>query len=164
MKNMKGKLLKIWLGAICLTLLSSGCGDFLEVYSKDQVYAASTVDLDEVLVGNGYMNTSSYYPWLFLLDDDAEELMTLTQEMMLNNSPIINWRAAANWQKDPFRRSNDSYTEIEDGTVKQLYAHVAYVNTIINYVDEFPNDPIEDRMRVTGRSSILACLLLFDVE
>ncbi|WP_065218763.1 MULTISPECIES: RagB/SusD family nutrient uptake outer membrane protein [Butyricimonas] len=156
MKNMKGKLFSTWMVVLCLALLGSGCGDFLEVYSKDQVYAASTSDLDEVLIGNGYMNSkNTYYPWLFLLDDDAEELIVATAEFVMNDCPIVSYREAATWQKDPFRRSNTAYTPVEDVTVKQLYAHVAYVNTIINYVDEFPNDPIEDRVRVTGEGQFL---------
>ena len=35
--------------------LFSSCGDFLEEYSKDLVYASSCEDLDEIIIGNGYM-------------------------------------------------------------------------------------------------------------
>ena len=154
---MKGKLFYTWIGALCLSLLASGCGDFLEVYSKDQVYAASTTDLDEVLIGNGYMsNTSDYYPFLYLLDDDVEELITSTNEQTFESDGyVITWRNMYTWQKDPFKRANANNTEISDGTISSLYAHIAYVNTIINYVDEFPNDPIEERMRVQGEGQFL---------
>ena len=43
----------------------------------------------------------------------------------------------------------------EDKTVEKLYAHIAYVNTIMSTLDEFPNDPIEDRKRILGECQFL---------
>lgn len=142
----------------CLTIC--GCGDFLEEYSKDQVYASSWEDLDEVLIGNGYIRHDSeiptydkrYYAWLFMIDDDAEELMTATTESQTGY--IAEYRRIATWQKDPFF---NAFTdgELTDNTVEMLYAHIAYVNTIINYLDEFPNDPIEEKRRICGEGQFL---------
>ena len=39
--------------------LFSSCGDFLEEYSKDLVYASSCEDLDEIIIGNGYMKRNA---------------------------------------------------------------------------------------------------------
>ena len=38
-------------------MVGGGCSDFLEEYSRDQVYASSSKDLDEALIGNGYMES-----------------------------------------------------------------------------------------------------------
>lgn len=50
----------------CLGFVS--CGDFLKEYSQDLVYASSLEDMDEVLIGNGYMKHEGY-PSLFFLRD-----------------------------------------------------------------------------------------------
>lgn len=68
--------------------LFSSCGDFLEEYSKDLVYASSCEDLDEIIIGNGYMKRNAnqeyayyrenelYYPYLHVMDDDVEEFLS----------------------------------------------------------------------------------------
>ena len=78
---MKKKIL-YWI--VCLGLFTS-CGNFLEDYSQDLTYASSCTDLEELLIGNGYIqqctNTAfsvsgsdSYYcPWIHVMDDDAIE-------------------------------------------------------------------------------------------
>ena len=59
--------------------LSGGCSDFLEEESSEYAYATSCKDLNELLVGSGYMKhsvlgfkdqlkpdskTGAYFPWL----------------------------------------------------------------------------------------------------
>ena len=82
--------------------LLTGCDDFLEEHSNDNAYATTCKDLNELLIGNGYMkyyvsraNLSSlsvntkngpYFPWLLVMDDDAEEDRILR---------ILHWR---NWK------------------------------------------------------------------
>ena len=156
---MKYNLFYICFAVLCL--IWGGCSDFLEEYSKDQVYASSCKDLDEVLIGNGYMKhedraqtKGGYYPWLFVMDDDAEELVAAVNDGQLGGSAVDHLRRAATWQKDPFRSAfND--LELKDESDEKLYAHIAYVNTIINYVDEFPDEPIETRQRIRGEGLFL---------
>lgn len=162
----------IYTWIIILYLINSGCSDFLEEYSKDQVYAASCEDLDEVLIGNGYMkskdpwrfsismNSSVYYPELFVLDDDVEELLTTTSTSLASNSCVVNLRNFYTWQQNPFISANSAMTEIKDETFESLYKHIAYVNTIVSYVDEFPDDPIEERKRIRGEGQFLRGALL----
>lgn len=50
MKKMKRYLI-LMLGV----LLFNSCGKFLEEFSQDLAYAESCADLDEILIGNGYM-------------------------------------------------------------------------------------------------------------
>ena len=74
------------------TLGCVSCGDFLDEYSQNQRYAETAQDLDELLRGECFMafqssyssntqETMSYssglsmnYPWLHVMDDDAEEI------------------------------------------------------------------------------------------
>ena len=50
---MKKKIL-YWI--VCLGLFTISCGDFLEDYSQDLTYASSCADLEELVIGNGYMS------------------------------------------------------------------------------------------------------------
>lgn len=155
-----------WLTA--LVFLGFGCSDFLKEYSMDQVYAASCEDLNEVLIGNAYMKSSTqwqfsvsspsesiYYPWLFVMDDDVDELIVTTDAAIKFNSTITFLRNFYTWQAEPFFAINANRNEIKDATFEKLYQHIGYVNVIIDYVDEFPEDPIEDRMRIRGEGQFL---------
>ena len=67
-----------------VALITFSCGDFLEERSQDLVYASSCEDLNEILIGNAYMDndigvqyflyssSGNYYPWLWVMDDDME--------------------------------------------------------------------------------------------
>ena len=52
---MKNRIL-YWV--ICLLVFTS-CSDFLEDYSQDLAYAASTSDLEELLIGNCYIKRTA---------------------------------------------------------------------------------------------------------
>ncbi|HJA15706.1 MAG TPA: RagB/SusD family nutrient uptake outer membrane protein [Candidatus Butyricimonas faecavium] len=158
----------VYIVVFILCGINVGCNDFLEEYSKDQVYAASCEDLDEVLIGNGYMENlynsynvarlpQCYYPYLFVMDDDVEELFTQSSSNYYDEDEFAAafLRHFYTWQKNPFVKNNANLDQIEDITISKLYAHIAYVNTIINYVDEFPNDPIEDQKRIRGEGQFL---------
>ena len=162
---MKHYIIYTWISI--LSLINFGCSDFLEEFSKDQVYAASCDDLDEVLIGNGYMKSadpwrysismtsSVYYPELFILDDDVDELVAIKESSLNYNSCIVKLRNFYTWQQNPFVNANAAMTEIKDDTFETLYQHIAYVNTIVSYVDQFPDDPIEDRKRIRGEGQFL---------
>lgn len=160
---MKRKL--FYIGLLALSLLGVGCSDFLEEYSRDQVYASNTADLEEVLIGNGYMKSENgtapiylqgYYDYLFVLDDDAEENVLLeSTSSMSGGSSIAFYRTIYTWQKKPYYRSFSTDPNVKDETIDKLYAHIAYVNTIIDYLDEFPNDPIEQKRQILGESQFL---------
>ena len=149
---------------LAMGLANWQCSDFLEEYSQDLVYASSTTDLDEVLIGNGYMtcqmraNSSGnfiYYPFLYVMDDDANLL--LSQDETSTAQAVAYYYYT--WNQDPLSavQAAKSYvTDQEtDESLEKLYSHIAYVNAIVNYVDEFPNDPIEDRMRIRGECQFL---------
>ena len=153
----------VWM--VLLSLAHFGCGDFLEEYSQDLVYANSCEDLDEVLIGNGYMASPAtsaevlsgdylYYVPLFVMDDDVDLLVASDP---YGNHGRPNGYYYYVWEQDPLAAASESTTrqQEDDKTLIGLYEHIAYVNTIVNYVDEFPNDPIEDRRRIKGEGQFL---------
>ena len=145
--------------------LFSSCGDFLEEYSKDLVYASSCEDLDEIIIGNGYMKRGAnqeyayyseveqYYPYLHVMDDDVEEFLSGAVKMSANANPAVRYRNFYAWGERPF--SDMTGAELVDSDWKRLYQHIGYVNVIISYVKEFESDPEEIRHRVSGEAQFL---------
>jgi len=157
---MKKILMLLVFGVACFA-----CGDFLEEYSQEYVYARSCEDLDEILIGNGYMKRSAqqdflyysetgiYYPYLHIMDDDVEEFISGNLKMQGASSPAERFRNFYIWGIQPFSYMDG--TEMIDVDWKRLYQHIGYVNVIISYVKEFENDPEYIRRRVMGEALFL---------
>ena len=142
---------------IISSVLFASCGDFLKEYSRELVYANSCEDLDEIMIGNGYMKRNAdqsyllwgeqgpYYPYLHVMDDDAEEFISGNLIMLGNGTPAEKLRNFYTWGELPF--STMDGTELKDMDWKRLYEHIGYVNVIISYVREFEDEPEETRRR-----------------
>lgn len=143
---------------ICLT----SCGDFLQEFSQDLVYARSCDDLDEIMIGNAYLkrrqdNSSTgvtegslYYPYLHVMDDDSRERYYGKPVGMT----LINYlRNIHTWAQNPFTATNGN--KMKDYSWEKLYNHISTLNVIISYIDEFKNDPEEQRQRLMGETKFL---------
>lgn len=155
-------------------LMCTACGDFLKEYSKELVYANSCEDLDEVMIGNGYMKpslisefsygslskTTDYYSWLYVMDDDVEEYVVGEYNETSKSLVLTCLRPFYSWQKAPFQDVNGVL--YDEGNWKKLYEHIGYLNVIISQVKEFDSDPEEMRRRITGEAQFLrgACYYL----
>ena len=158
---MKKNILSIALAC----LICCSCGDFLEEYSQDLVYANSCEDLNEILIGDGYMKrgadqeafyydaTGQYYPHLHVMDDDAEEFISGKLKMAGFGSLAERLRNFYTWGEHPFSAADG--TESLDSDWKRLYKHIGYVNVIISYVDEFKDEPEEIRNKILGEAYFL---------
>lgn len=150
----------------CLFL--SSCGDYLKEYSKDLTYATSCEDLDEILIGNGYMasnqNNSSfsgtyvqngkyYYPWLHVMDDDITEFATGNYSTTSTGVAATYLRPFYGWQPEPFQDVKGIL--YDDPNWIKLYEHIGNLNVIIAQVKEFVHDKEEIRNRVTGEAEFL---------
>ncbi len=138
------------------------CGDFLKEYSKEYTYATSCSDLDEVLIGGGYMKlekdytvsaNTGYYSWLFVMDDDIEEYVTGTYKPNATTTNVA-FRPFYGWAKEPFMNPEKG-TVMTDVCWSQLYAHIALLNVVISQVGEFTQDPESMRRRITGEAQFL---------
>lgn len=153
---------------IACVMISVSCGDFLKEYSKELTYASSCSDLDEILIGNGYMKSetsntifsggkiqdgSYYYSWLQVMDDDLEEYATgKYSETSLGTIAMV-LRPFYTWQAKPFQ--NIQGVLYDDPNWKKLYEHIGYLNVIISQVDEFGDEPLETRNRIKGEAEFL---------
>ncbi|MFR4036760.1 MAG: hypothetical protein ACLTZT_02530 [Butyricimonas faecalis] len=79
---------KIYTLLIILVLGCVSCGDFLEEDSQTLSYVTSVEDLDELLVGSGYLQNArgTYYTmsWLEVMDDDMQQKLTGSHAALVN--------------------------------------------------------------------------------
>lgn len=147
---------------ICMGMFSS-CGDFLEDYSQDLTYASSCTDLEELLIGNGYMKqqvnllstdftltgeNACFCPWIHVMDDDTME--PGRKQESIGGATII--EEFHHWAKNPFQANGVPY---DDPTWKDLYERIAVTNVVIPKVEELMGELPEDRNRVKGEALFL---------
>lgn len=160
--NIKNRILICLGGAL---LLFSSCGDFLKEYSQDLTYASNCDDLDEIMIGNGYLqrNTgaeksdNSYYRYLHLLDDDMQEYASKMEAF--DQDAIYKYQNLFKWDKNPF--TNRAGVAFDNNDWDKLYTHIAYMNVINAYVDKFEDDPETQRQRLKGECKFLRASYYF---
>lgn len=146
-------------------LWCAGCGDFLDERSQDLVYASSCADLDEILIGDAYMNneipqfqlsvgsSGNYFPWLWVMDDDVEEFNRGTGDM-----GSLYLRDFYRWAEQPF---NVNGVQLDDYEWERLYKHISATNVVLDLVGDFDGDSENLRNRVAGEAYFLRGLYYF---
>ena len=160
MKKMKRYLILI----LCVLLFNS-CGKFLEEFSQDLAYAESCADLDEILIGNGYMEQpegfakasiygNGYYPYIHVMDDDV--IMTVFKKDGVTDliNEMVPYKNFYDWS-DQLTINPKTDEEWEDKDWEKMYSHIAYLNVIIAHVKKFSHDSVETRNRVEGEACFL---------
>ena len=160
MKKMKRYLILI----LCVLLFNS-CGKFLEEFSQDLAYAESCADLDEILIGNGYMEQpegfakasiygNGYYPYIHVMDDDV--IMTVFKKDGITDliNEMVPYKNFYDWS-DQLTINPKTDEEWEDKDWEKMYSHIAYLNVIIAHVKKFSHDSVGTRNRVEGEARFL---------
>ena len=160
MKKMKRYLILI----LCVLLFNS-CGKFLEEFSQDLAYAESCADLDEILIGNGYMEQpegfakasiygNGYYPYIHVMDDDV--IMTVFKKDGVTDliNEMVPYKNFYDWS-DQLTINPKTDEEWEDKDWEKMYSHIAYLNVIIAHVKKFTHDSVEIRNRIEGEARFL---------
>lgn len=149
------KLLAIWM----IALLGSACGDFLEEDSQTLSYVNSVEDLDELLVGSGYLQnaTGTYYTmmWLSVMDDDVCQAIYGSP----STSSVFNYlRDFYRWSEYPY---DDDHPTTHGGnlTWKRLYESVGIANLILGDIERFQDE--EDYSRVKGEAYFIRAYSYF---
>ena len=157
--------MKRYLILILCVLLFNSCGKFLEEFSQDLAYAESCADLDEILIGNGYMEQpegfakasiygNGYYPYIHVMDDDV--IMTVFKKDGVTDliNEMVPYKNFYDWS-DQLTINPKTDEEWEDKDWEKMYSHIAYLNVIIAHVKKFSHDSVETRNRVEGEARFL---------
>ena len=124
---------------MALSLGIMGCGDFLEESSQDEVRPSTVSDLEQLLLGEGYLRTDCIYPYLELLTDtvqnaysDNESHVTVLQQGL----PVFTWDV------DMFDKMEELYTTGID-TWEKLYSKIKGCNVVLDMLDDVTGDENE---------------------
>ena len=133
-----------------------GCSDFLKEDAQNLTYVQSIEDLDQVLLGEGYMPTdmesiksgvSAVPAWIHLLDDDVTYGLG-TYAGSENASGVYGW------QQNPFRgRLDADQYFIENKAWENLYRYINALNIILYELEEFKDEA--DYKRIKGEAHFL---------
>ncbi|WP_165500340.1 RagB/SusD family nutrient uptake outer membrane protein [Pedobacter psychroterrae] len=143
---------KITIVLVLAVLTLGSCKKFLEEYSQNQVYASTAKDLDELLIGEGYMYSGNptdvisspatfqlgnetsepNFPFIHVMDDDSEEFVggNIGPE---NNAPRNSLSGFHRWQPRPF--VNGLNVSVQDNNWKRFYKSISRINAVIELAD-----------------------------
>lgn len=157
------------------------CSDFLKEYSQDMIVAKVPSDLDEVLLGSGYIGSEAIGSgpvgtrmggFFNLMDDDintggdrldadgngSKEVSKAWNQCVLGNYGYFAW------QQDIGVNYDESLSNDDAATWDCLYAHINVVNTILDEIQDLPHTSdkdLADWLRVQGEAHFLRAQYYF---
>lgn len=129
----------------------SSCSDFLTENSQNKSYIESYSDVDELLIGSGYMkfqDNEGYYPYVHLMADEVQQNKTL----LLNVDPLnaankyfgyYTWQGNIDLSFDKLSSSSDNYT------FNKLYEHINICNMALYEIDRQSGNTTAEREAIT---------------
>lgn len=164
--------MKKYISIILSLVLLSSCGDFLEEYSQDQYYVQSWKDLNELLVGSGYVKyeyqqsptswgQSHIGSFIHFLSDEMGECVSGPSVGFDEMREMFGYYT---WQQRPGIDETLSTTNTENYTWKQCYYHINVCNNIINSLEDVPNVTEEEHQgyhKVSGEAHFIRAFLYF---
>jgi len=142
---------------LMLLIFSAGCKKFLAERSQTLQYVSNYSQLDELLVGEGYMAHSNtfqtstygqYLPWLNVMDDDITEAVVFKTYPDTRDDVF----GMYTWQSKPF--TNTLYAPMADDTWAKFYKHINATNIIAQKALEMTDNPAELK-RIRGEALFL---------
>lgn len=146
---------------ILIFFLLSGC-HYLDDYSQHLVVVKTADDLDEVLLGSGYINSLNKVNelnggpvcwWLHVLDDDVD--MAVATEARVGGEGQVenNFFGYTTWQAEVGRGRKGIHLNGDQGSWNALYQHINAANIILNEMKEIDLTTEKDQataIRVEG--------------
>lgn len=137
-----------------LAIVTMSCSGFLKEYSQDMAYVRSYTDLDELLIGNGYLGFAYdeedmiMFPYLHLLSDDARE--NILGPGTGGYSKIReNYFGYYTWQERVDRGFDNLETVAEDEDWNRLYAHINVVNMVLSDIGNYASENTSDMAEIS---------------
>lgn len=173
---MKNKIKSTLYGATALLtgLCATSCDSFLEEYSQDLAKVNSWEDLDEVLLGSGYLHSGRQYVENYQLnterDDHFDILHFMSDELVMtdDNSNISGYYESMfpffTWQKDTGMDKQLRYSGGDEVYFNAPYTRINVCNMVLSVIDDQPEPTDEDavqKRRVKGEAYFLRALYYF---
>ncbi|WP_073347840.1 RagB/SusD family nutrient uptake outer membrane protein [Bacteroides congonensis] len=155
--------------ACLLTATFCGCSDFLSEYSQDMVIPKNVQQLDELLIGDVYMQSNKMEygmnnqscQFFNLLDDDINTVGTsLTGRI---GHPYYNYAVNSMygyyaWQQDVRYNYQAKNYSNDNATWNDMYRRISIVNIILDEIESLPHKTDQDYadyLRVKGEAFFL---------
>lgn len=125
----------LMISGICLMLMS-GCSDFLDEKSQDEVIPTTTKDYSEVLLG--YMYAQSNFNMLNILSDEFKINESKLSRFSESSVMLRNF-ACFTWQPNMWEVENTL-----DSRYEYLYSQIMGINAVLDGVEDSDGD-VEDK-------------------
>lgn len=173
MKQIINKIL--YSAAILLTGVSAtSCNDFLKEYSQDLAKVNSWEDLDEVLLGEGYLHIGRLYSqnsYLASERDDHFDILHFMSDEIRMGEDTYNMKeyyddmfSFFTWQRETGLDTELRYVGGDEVYFNSPYKRINVCNMVISLIDEQPSNSETDDMnkrRVKGEAYFLRALYYF---
>lgn len=155
----------MYMGIGLIALISFSCSDFLNENTKNQTYVTCIDDLNELILGEGYMpmqfyaensfiGTCAIGSWIHVMDDDSKVNNNSAASVTYVNSlgPFHYWL------EQPFIDASSllSYT---DKTWERLYKHINALNAILFELEEYKEEKLYSQLK--GEACFLRALYYY---
>lgn len=163
--------MKYIVAIILMSMLGTSCANFLKEYSQDQAYIRSYEDLDELLIGETYMETAfgntdaCYFPYIHLMADETKENMESDEVSQPDYAqPTKKYFGYVTWQ---YRvgYAVDQLTATEEDTYwNKIYKHINIANMILDEIDKQKVERDKDILnvaRIRGEAYFLRAAYYF---
>lgn len=175
MKTIKKKIIYLATAATMVAGLTS-CSDFLKEYSQDLAKVESWRDLDEVLLGDGYMHSARIYvtnsynategsiDGLNILHYMTDEFDIDPEEYQDNLDVLSSMFPFYTWQQDTGTDKDLKYVGGDAKYWNDLYSRINICNMVIALIDEQPESCADDAVqkeRVKGEAHFLRGMCYF---
>lgn len=120
-------------------LLLTGCGDFLEESSQDEVRPSSASDLEQLLLGEGYQLSATAMPYLDMLTDDVKSQYT---ESSNQQEYVQKGQAPFTWDVNMFEQMEQNSVS-NSNSWQEYYQYIKGCNVVLDYVDELSGTEAE---------------------
>ena len=145
--------------------LLAGC-NFLDDYSQDMVVAKTVTDLEETLLGSGYLPTREVNDinqgpicwWLHVLDDDINTVIAYNTGSHGRLSMDGSIYGYTTWQEEVGRNHEGNGLSDDGGSWNALYQRINVMNVILAEIDDKDQSLEKDRLtalRVKGECHFL---------
>lgn len=158
----------------------AGCDDFLSEYSQDKIVAKKVQDLDELLLGDGYLQSSAIASgpsitnpagFFNIIDDDSNtgrDIDTLSERSTFVGKAwvqsLIGMYGYFGWQQDVGTNYDGTVVSDDAATWDKLYKHINVVNVMLNEIKDLPHatdKDLADFYRVQGEAHFIRAQMYF---
>lgn len=163
MKTFKKTILYI-ASAVAMTAGFTSCSDFLQEYSQDLSKVESWTDLDEILLGDGYLPPSNLndinanIDIIHVMADELEANFDDEAEGSIGNMYLGDMFGFYTWMADTGVDKQRKYVGGDEEYWNDLYKRVNVCNMVLELIDEQPElrpDDAIEKERVKGEAYFL---------